>query len=103
MDGRSFRIQEIGVIGAETELDEGAGVRNDFGLPALGGLELLHRGLGACVPTPFGSPSMKCSRIKADWISRTRSGFIAAWPRGFFVLLAFLPLVLWLELDLPAL
>src|SRR5689334_10518116 len=52
--------------------------------------------------TPLGWPSIYFSRIRADWISRTRSGFMAAWPRGFLVLPAFFPLaVLWLELDLP--
>src|SRR5689334_11773908 len=43
--------------------------------------------------------------MSAAWISRTRSGFMACWPLGFFAALLFfevLPLAAWwLDPDLP--
>ena len=42
------------LLGAEAEEDEGAGVGDDFGLPAVVGLELLHSGDAFGVPGAGG-------------------------------------------------
>ena len=45
----------VGVLsGSEAKLDDGAGVGNQFGLPAIVGLELLHGGFGLGVPVAGG-------------------------------------------------
>jgi len=44
----------VGGLGAEAELDEGAGVGGDFGLPAVVALELLHGGDTVRVPGAGG-------------------------------------------------
>ena len=56
LDRRRIRIEQSGVIRAEAELDQRAGVGNDFGLPALGGLKALHGGLGADIPNAVRLP-----------------------------------------------
>lgn len=43
-------------MGAEAEFDDGAGVGHQLGLPAIVGLEFLHRGLGLGVPMTAGLP-----------------------------------------------
>jgi len=44
-------------MGAEAELDEGAGVGGQFGLPAVVSLILLHGRLGGGIPLPGGRRS----------------------------------------------
>ena len=47
-----FGVDGVGIIGPQSQLHEGAGVRHQLGLPALVGLKLLHGGHGGCVPIP---------------------------------------------------
>ena len=49
-------VDGAGVVGAEAELLEGAGVGHQLGLPAVVGLVLLHGGFGCGIPLAVGSP-----------------------------------------------
>jgi len=49
-----FRIQQVFVIGSQSELDECPGVWNHLGLPAVVRLEALHRALRLRIPSSGG-------------------------------------------------
>lgn len=49
-----FGVDGVGVVGAESEGFDGAGVGHEFGLPSVIGLIFLHSGFGGGVPTAVG-------------------------------------------------
>jgi len=49
-----FGVDGVGVVGAEAEGLDGAGVGHELGLPAVIGLILLHGGFGGRVPMTVG-------------------------------------------------